>query len=36
VDRPRAPFLVTMSLHNLSDQAARANCLLAILCVCPV
>ena len=35
VDRPRAPFLVTMSLHNLMNQAARANCSLAILVVAP-
>ena len=35
VNRPRAPFLVTMSLHNLMNQAARANCSLAILFVAP-
>ena len=35
VDRPRAPFLVTMSLHYLTNQAARANCSLAILFFAP-
>ena len=35
VDRPRAPFLVTMSLRHLTDQAARANCSSAILWVAP-
>ena len=35
VDRPRAPLLVTMSLHSPEDQAARANCSLAILCGAP-
>ena len=35
VDRPRAPFLVTMSLRSPKDQAARANCSLAILFFAP-
>ena len=35
VDRPRAPLLVTMSLRSPEDQAARANCSLAILVVAP-
>ena len=35
VNRPRAPFLVTMSLRHLTDQAARANCSSAILWVAP-
>jgi hypothetical protein len=35
VNRPRAPFLVTMSLRHLTNQAARANCWLAILWVAP-
>jgi hypothetical protein len=35
VDRPRAPFLVTMSLRYLTNQAARANCSLAILFFAP-
>ena len=34
VDRPRAPFLVTMSLRS-PNQAARANCSLAILFFAP-
>ena len=35
VDRPRAAFLLTMSLRSPKDQAARANCSLAILVVAP-
>ena len=35
VDRPRAPLLVTMSLRSPEDQAARANCSLAILFFAP-
>ena len=35
VNRPRAPLLVTMSLRHLTNQAARANCWLAILWVAP-
>ena len=35
VNRPRAPLLVTMSLVSPEDQAARANCSLAILLVAP-
>ena len=35
VDRPRAALLLTMSLHSPEDQAARANCSLAILVVAP-
>ena len=31
VDRPRAAFLLTMSLRSPEDQAARANCSSAIL-----
>jgi hypothetical protein len=31
VDRPRAAFLLTMSLRSPEDQAARANCVGAIL-----
>ncbi len=36
VDRPRAPSLVTMSVGSPEDQAATANCSLAILGGCPV
>ena len=36
VDRPRAAFLLTMSLRSPEDQAARANCSSAILLGCPV
>jgi hypothetical protein len=35
VDRPRAAFLLTMSLRSPEDQAARANCSLAILIGAP-
>jgi hypothetical protein len=35
VDRPRAAFLLTMSLRSPEDQAARANCVSAILVGAP-
>ena len=36
MDWPRAALLLTMSLVSPEDQAARANCSLAILWCCPV
>ena len=35
MDWPRAAFLLTMSLHSPGNQAARANCSLAILLFAP-
>ena len=35
MDRPRAPLLVTVSVSYLTNQAATANCVLAILFFAP-
>ena len=35
VDRPRAALRLTMSLYSPEDQAARANCLLAVVVGAP-